>query len=73
MIHPDQVHGPSREVPDVAKIVHQKRVDDRQGPRKRKQPREKKKSGDQIVSGDAQHDISDDGKESVDHSVDFLA
>lgn len=72
MTHPDQVHGPSREVPDVAKIVHQKRVDDRQEPRKRKR-RQEKKSGDQIATGDAQHDISDDGEESVDHSVDFLA
>lgn len=72
MTHPDQIHGPTREVPDVAKVVHQKKVDDRQQRRKRKQQQEKK-SGDQIASGDAQHDISDDGKESVDHSVDFLA
>ena len=73
MITPgDEVRGPSHDVPDVVNIARLKKTDNQSPPRKRKH-RRKKTSGDQIAAGQAQHDITANGKESVDHSVDYLA
>ena len=68
----DEVRGPAREVPDVLNVARPKKLDDQPDKRKRG-GRRKKKSGDQIASGDAQHDIGPDGEESINHSVDYLA
>ena len=68
----DQVRPPVRDVPDIVNVVRQKKMDDRPDVQKRKK-RRRKKSGDQIASGDAQHDIGPDGEENIDHSVDYLA
>ncbi len=68
----DQIRGPSRDVADVTNVARQRKTDEKTNRRERKR-RRKKKPGDQIASGDAQHDIGADGDESTDHSVDYLA
>ena len=68
----DEVRPPTRDVPDIVNVVRQKKMNDRPDGQKRKSGR-RKKPGDQIASGDAEHDIGPDGEENTNHSVDYLA